>query len=163
MKENIRYARSLNFLHLSSHMLYLIIGLFLLNKIFENLPFFKSCKCFDNFIFLRGERNIPLSFSLLHKEYADEVVGQEKAAACSAAKLLRLSTRLSKAPTNTSQACNSCDEAARSRRHSATKIPRFNRRDERNAPLILLRPPSHNFLYLLEVSLRLQLFDPRLL
>lgn len=42
------------------------------------------------------------------------------------AKLLRLSTRLSKAPTNTSQACNSYDEAARLRRHSATKIsPRF--------------------------------------
>lgn len=83
--------------------------------------------------------------------------------------LLRLSTRLSKAPTNTSQACNSCDEAAWSR-HSATKItarfksdrcsPPRRRNVDRPFPSCSLSlfffhplcPPSHNFPCLFETN-----------
>jgi len=103
---------------------------FLFIKIFEKLILSKSLLIFKYFGIDSLKKKIIFSY-FTNKKKKERVNGcryrgsihREERLRRAPAKLLRLSTRLSKAPTNTSQACNSCDEAARLRRHSATKIP----------------------------------------
>lgn len=98
-------------------------------KLFYSIKSLKTCFYDKSYKYsnksrrsISRRRKIFISFSFLHKEYADRCRARKPRCAPQQS-FSRLSTRLSKAPTNTSQACNSCDEAARSRRHSATKIP----------------------------------------